>query len=308
MNNMKNIDLHCHLDGSLDIEFMRKTSGIQNMEELMQHIQVDHEVCQNLTEYLEKFDLPLKCMSNMLLIEEASERFVYDLKDDNIGYCEVRFSPILLEKEDLSAEQVLVSVLKGLEKGSQATGIETKVIICAMRHHSMETNLRVFSLASKYLGKGVCAVDLAGDESMYPMNLYKELFSYAKLCNLPFTIHAGECGDEQNIVDAIELGAKRIGHGIAMRGNVDLQKFCASKGVAVEMCPVSNFQTKAVSDFKTYPLYEFLNNGVAVTINTDNRTVSNTSITKEFRFIEEHFGITEADKKLFTQNAMQHRF
>ena len=100
--------------------------------------------------------------------------------------------------------------------------------------------------AREYLGNGVCAADLAGAEAIYPMSEFMELFGQAKKLGMPFTIHAGECGNVQNILDSVEAGALRIGHGIAMRGNSEVQKMIREKGIGVEMCPISNLQTKAV--------------------------------------------------------------
>ena len=162
--------------------------------------------------------------------------------------------------------------------------------------------------AREYLGNGVCAADLAGAEAIYPMSEFMELFGQAKKLGMPFTIHAGECGNVQNILDSVEAGALRIGHGIAMQGNSEVQKMIREKGIGVEMCPISNLQTKAVESESQYPLREFLDNGIKVTINTDNRTVSNTTMTKELQFIQEHYRITDEEIRLMMINAVDTAF
>ena len=162
--------------------------------------------------------------------------------------------------------------------------------------------------AREYLGNGVCAADLAGAEAIYPMSEFMELFGQAKKLGMPFTIHAGECGNVQNILDSVEAGALRIGHGIAMRGNSEVQKMIREKGIGVEMCPISNLQTKAVESESQYPLREFLDNGIKVTINTDNRTVSNTTMTKELQFIQEHYRITDEEILMMMRNAVDTAF
>ena len=162
--------------------------------------------------------------------------------------------------------------------------------------------------AREYLGNGVCAADLAGAEAIYPMSEFMELFGQAKKLGMPFTIHDGECGNVQNILDSVEAGALRIGHGIAMRGNSEVQKMIREKGIGVEMCPISNLQTKAVESESQYPLREFLDNGIKVTINTDNRTVSNTTMTKELQFIQEHYRITDEEIRLMMINAVDTAF
>ena len=162
--------------------------------------------------------------------------------------------------------------------------------------------------AREYLGNGVCAADLAGAEAIYPMSEFMKLFGQAKKLGMPFTIHAGECGNMQNILDSVEAGALRIGHGIAMRGNSEVQKMIREKGIGVEMCPISNLQTKAVESESQYPLREFLDNGIKVTVNTDNRTVSNTTMTKELQFIQEHYRITDEEIWLMMRNAVDTAF
>ena len=148
----------------------------------------------------------------------------------------------------------------------------------------------------------------AGAAAAYPMAQFMELFQNTRKLEMPFTLHAGECGSVQNIVDAVKAGAGRIGHGIAMRGNSEVQKMIREKGIGVEMCPISNLQTKAVESESQYPLREFLDNGIKVTINTDNRTVSNTTMTKELQFIQEHYRITDEEIRLMMRNAVDTAF
>ena len=112
----------------------------------------------------------------------------------------------------------------------------------------------------------------------------------------------------QNILDSVEAGAGRIGHGIAMRGHREVQKELQRKGIGIEMCPVSNLQTKAVESTKDYPMREFLDNGLKVTVNTDNRTVSNTTLTKELAFIQKTYGITDEESCLMMKNAVDVAF
>ena len=162
--------------------------------------------------------------------------------------------------------------------------------------------------AREYLGCGVCAADLAGAEASYPMTEFMNLFQNAHKIGMPFTIHAGECGNAQNIIDAIEAGAGRIGHGIAMRGNKALQQKLAARETGIEMCPISNLQTKAVQCASEYPLREFLDAGLKVTINTDNRTVSNTTLTKELEFVQKQYGIRDEEVLLLMRNAVDAAF
>ena len=140
------------------------------------------------------------------------------------------------------------------------------------------------------------------------MKSFLPLFSKVKAWNMPFTIHAGECGSVENVAEAVECGASRIGHGIALRGHPEIMGICREKRVGLEMCPISNLQTKAVHSKAEYPMREFLQNGLLVTVNTDNRTVSATTIDREIRFVQENYGITDSEVSLMMRNAVEVSF
>ena len=236
------VELHCHLDGSLSCGFIEKRLG----RKVSQSELSVSEDCRSLNEYLEKFDLPGKCIMDETGLKEAGYDVLKSMKQENVCYAEIRFAPLLSETPDMNCNKVIEALLAGLEKGKRDFGVEYGVITCAMRHHSEEENARMLRTAREYLGHGVCAADLAGAESLYPMSEFMELFKKTKALGMPFTLHAGECGNVQNILDSVEAGAGRIGHGIAMRGHADVQKELQKKGIGIEMCPISNLQTKAV--------------------------------------------------------------
>ena len=298
------VELHCHLDGSLSREFIERRL---NRKVSQSELSVSDD-CRSLNEYLEKFDLPGKCIMDEEGLSEAGYDVLKSMKQENVCYAEIRFAPLLSETEDMNCAKVIEALLAGLEKGKKDFGIEYGVITCAMRHHSEEENRRMIRTAREYLGYGVCAADLAGAEALYPMSEFMELFQETKKLGMPFTLHAGECGSVQNILDSVEAGAGRIGHGIAMRGHREVQKELQRKGIGIEMCPVSNLQTKAVESTKDYPMREFLDNGLKVTVNTDNRTVSNTTLTKELAFIQKTYEITDEEIRLMMKNAVDVAF
>lgn len=302
--NMPKIDLHCHLDGSMTKQGIEK---ILEREVSLSELQVSDN-CKSLAEYLEKFDLPLECIQTPEGLTESAKEFLLSLQGDHIKYVEVRFAPQLSANQGMSCTKVMEAVLDGLKEAKEQCGIYYQVIACMMRHHSEEMNLAMLKECREFLGEGLCAVDLAGDEAGFPTRNFYESFRYAKNLDYPFTIHAGECGSTQSILDAVEMGAGRIGHGIAMKGNLEVQKLLAKKRIGVEMCPISNYQTKAVSPGEDYPIREFSKEGVLVTVNTDNRTVSNTSLGKEFTFLQKNFGIFDEEIYQYQKNALEVAF
>lgn len=303
------IDLHCHLDGSLSLETVRQMTGKKELR--LEDLQAEKD-CDSLKTYLEKFQVPLLGMQTEEGLFQAARDFLVGLKEDGIVYVEVRFAPGLSVQQGLSYEQVIRAVLEGMQEGERQTGIRWQVICCAMRHHTEEENLRMLKAARTFLGEGVCALDLAGDEAAWPVKSFVPLFQEAKRVEMPFTIHAGECGSAANIRDAIELGAGRIGHGIAMRGREELMEEVAKRKIGIELCPTSNYQTKALRPEEPYPLFSFLKKGILATVNTDNRTVSQTTMTKELFLVRELMKkqgeeIQNLERRLF-ENAVQISF
>lgn len=298
------VELHCHLDGSLSRNFIEKRLGRKVSQE---ELSVSDD-CRSLNEYLEKFDLPGQCLMDEEGLREAGYDVLRSMYQENVYYAEVRFAPLLSETSDMDCRKVIEAVIAGMNKGKQDFGVEYGIITCAMRHHSAEENLRMLQITREYLGDGVCAADLAGAEALYPMSEFMDVFETVKKLGMPFTLHAGECGNVQNIIDSVEAGAGRIGHGIAMRGHRELQSELAKKGIGIEMCPISNFQTKSVQSTEEYPLREFLDAGLKVSINTDNRTVSNTSLTKELEFVQKTYGVSDEEIRKMMQNAVETAF
>lgn len=308
---MMRVELHCHLDGSLNAEFVHemlsKRGEVIARGELEQRLRVRND-CTSLTEYLEKFDLPLLCLQSKEGLERAAYELVRDVAADGVRYIEVRFAPQLSTNQGLTCEEVIASVVNGLKKGEQEWGVYASAIVCAMRHHSMEQNMEMLMAAKPFVGHGVCALDLAGDESAFPTSLFRELFVKARQCNIPFTIHSGECGSVENVREAIELGATRLGHGIALQKSPELRRLCKEKGIGIEMCPTSNLQTKAVESLAEYPLKQFLEEGLLVSVHTDNRTVSGTTMAQEQEVSREKLGLTDDEVLQCTKNAITTAF
>lgn len=304
LKKLPKIELHCHLDGSLSMDFIQKKLG---KSVSCQEVQVSKN-CGSLAEYLEKFELPCQCLQDAEGLREAGYDFLRTASRENVVYTEVRFAPLLSVGLGLNTEQVISSLLKGLDEGKRDFGVEYNVITCAMRHHSLEDNLEMLKAAREFLGEGVCGADLAGAEASYPMSNFIGLFEKVQKMEMPFTIHAGECGNAWNIVQAAETGAKRIGHGIAMAGKPQIRQMCRERHIGIEMCPVSNLQTKAAESMNNYPLREFLDMGLLVSVNTDNRTVSGTSLTEELELVQKGCGVSDEEIRLLQRNALETAF
>lgn len=296
VKDMPKIVLHLHLDGSIDMEdayLWAKEDGLKiTKKELEQELQVNDD-CHNLNDYLEKFDLPCKLLQTCERLEKTSYHLFLKLSKMNVKYAEVRFAPNKHLAKNLTLDDVVISVINGMNKANVETGIMGGIILSMMRGDSKEDNIRVINLAQKYLKKGVVAIDLAGAEAIYPTIDYIDLFRYAKIKGIPFTIHAGEAAGVESIKAALDAGAKRIGHGIRAIDDEAIQKIIIDKQVLLEVCMTSNYQTEAVKG--KYPIEKLYNNGIKISINTDNDTVSNIDINKEYTKILNETDLTMDD-------------
>ncbi len=298
------MELHCHLDGSIPKSTMEETLGKKLKDS---EISVDMD-CRSLAEYLEKFSIPLRVLNTKESLRKASRDFLRSLADDHVIYAETRFAPLFHVHENLGLRDVMEAVLEGLKDGERETGIRWGLLACAMRHHPVEDSLNMFREIKDYHGHGLVGLDLAGDEAAFSTSRFTELFAKAGKLGYRYTVHAGECGNVEEVKFALEAGARRIGHGIALRGNREIIRLCREKGVGIEMCPISNLQTKAVSNRAEYPLHEFLSEDLLCTVNTDNRTVSRTTLRKELEFLADHFPMEKETVDKLNKNAVEIAF
>lgn len=309
------IDLHLHLDGSLSAEFMltqAEKDGIvlpaENAQDLMPYLTVGNS-CESLNEYLEKFDLPL----SVLQTEDALEKSIYDLMKrlslEDVEYAEIRYAPQLHTKRGLMQEAVVEATLSGLKNAVRDYGIDGKLILCCMRMaDNRDANIQTVEVAKRYLGQGVAAIDLAGAEALYATGNFEELFRRASMYDIPFTIHAGEADGPESIRDAIRFGASRIGHGVRCIEDSALIEELIIRQIPLEICPISNVQTKACPDIAHHPVLKLLDYGICVTVNTDNRTVSNTDLNKEFETLRQNLNMTDEQQNKIIANAYAAKF
>lgn len=309
------IDLHLHLDGSVSPEIILKIAQKEHItlpaydaSQLSAFLTCPKH-CDSLNEYLTKFALPGLVMQTKYGLYEVTYDLIHRLSQQGILYAEIRFAPQLHTHQSLTQKEVIEAVLKGVNQGMKDFRIHVQIILCCMRgQDNHEENLETVRLAKVFLHQGVCALDLAGAESLYPTSTFQQEFILAKQLEIPFTIHAGEADSARSIREALAFGAKRIGHGIHAKEDPKLMDLLVEKKIGLEMCPTSNLQTKAVNSLEEYPLRAFLKKGILATINTDNMTVSDTSLLDEFTLLEKEYQLTQEEKKQLYRNAIEIAF
>ena len=303
LKNLKKIELHLHLDVAVSIKLASQLTGI-NENELKEKM-IAPDKCQNLSEYLTKFSFPCSIMQTKENLTLISKDLVNRLEQQNIIYAEIRFAPMFHVKDGLTYEEVIEAVLTGLNSNPN---VKTNLILCMMRGAEKENNLKTIEVAEKYLNRGVCCLDLAGAEDKYPLDEYLYLFEIAKSKNIPFIIHAGENGDANEVKKAIQIGAKRIGHGIHSIEKEEVLNLIKEKNILLEICPTSNIQTNSVNTYKEHPIKKLYQLGIPLSINTDNSTVSNITLTEEYEKLLEIFNFTIEDYKQMNINAINSSF
>lgn len=301
IQNMPKVELHLHLDGSIPLPFLYKIVDQTVSKKQIKERAIVSQNCHSLTEYLEKFDLPISVMQTKENLEEITYQLGKELQKENVIYAEIRFAPFFHTKVGLTLDEVVEAVLNGIKRSPIKMGL----ILCCMRGFPLEKNLQVLELCKKYQNQNVVAFDLAGDESRFPTSLYRTLFERGQKLNLNYTIHAGEASGIESIEEAIKFKTKRIGHGVQIQKNYSL---LTDNDITLEMCPSSNLHTGVVSAIQHYPLYDLYKNGVKVTINTDNRTVSHTTLSKEYDLLQKNFPFTLEDFKKMNIQALQSSF
>jgi len=303
MNNellkMPKIELHMHLDGSIPIYALEKISGLSYEEIFSKAVSINDY---KLSDYLKRFDFINSFIKTKDDLEYVSYALGMELEKENVIYAEIRFAPIDYVNDNLSSDDVIESILSGLSKCK----LKTNLILCLRRGANLEYNRQVIELAKKYLNKGVAAVDLVGDEEKYPFNEYRNLFDECKKLNIPVTIHAGEV-TKRDINDIIPY-TKRIGHGIKIYDDDNLIKLVKDNNILLEICPNSNLDTNNASDYSHHPIKKIYSSGVKVSVNTDNRIVSNISLTEEYSSLINFLDFTIKDLYQMNMNAIDYAF
>ena len=308
-------DLHVHLDGS-----MRLTTLLELADEQGVTLPADDETglreamhlganTGSLVEYLKGFDVTLSVLQTQAALERVAYELAEDAHQENVWYMEVRYAPMLHTTGGLRRAAVVEAVLAGLNRAREDFGIQSQLILCGIRNISPESSVEMAELAVAYKNRGVVGFDLAGAENDHPAKHHIEAFQLVRDNNISVTIHAGEAYGPASIHQALhDCGAHRIGHGCRLREDGDLLHYVNDHRLALECCPSSNVQTGAVRDLETHPLKLYYDLGLRVTVNTDNRLITDTSVSKELYLCHERMGLDVRAIKHVVRNGFKASF
>jgi adenosine deaminase len=316
--------LHDHLDGGLRPATIIDLARVSNYRQLRTHDAdelanwfVESASSGSLERYLETFSHTFGVMQTRESLVRVAAECAEDLAADNVVYAEVRFAPELHVDQGLSLDAIVEAVLEGFAAGGDGRGIRVGVLLTALRHAAR--SLEIAELAIRYRDAGVVGFDIAGAEAGFPPTRHLDAFQYMQRENGHFTIHAGEAFGLPSIWEALQwCGADRLGHGVRIVDDITvvdgepvlgrLAAYVRDNRVPLEMCPSSNVQTGAAASIADHPIGLLRKLYFRVTVNTDNRLMSGTSMGTEFEKLVDAFGYGVDDLQWFTINALKSAF
>lgn len=243
----------------------------------------------NLEDYLTRFDITLSVMQTAASLERIAYELAEDAAAEGVRYIEIRYSPVLNTRHDLSLEEAVEAPLRGIERAQRDHGIVSRLIICALRNLSPGISMELARLAVAYNGRGVAGFDLAGGERGHPASVHADAFAHARDHGLACTCHAGEGAGAESVREAVyACGATRIGHATRLIEDEALTEELNERRVALEICLTSNVQTRAAASYEAHPFRRYFDAGLNVVLNTDNRLMSGTTLTDEYVHAAEH--------------------
>lgn len=324
---MPKVVLHEHLDGGLRPTTVLELAAQVGYKELpesdpdkLANWFYQGAAKGNLGEYLEGFRHTIALMQSRENLERIAYEYIEDMAADNVVYAEVRFAPHFHTQGGLGLDGVMAAVLDGLHRGRDDHGVEFGLIVCAMRNESEDLSIKLAELAVSHRGRGCVGFDLAGEEAGHPANHHLRAFQLAKRANFSITIHAGESFGPESIWQALQYcGAHRIGHGVRLIEDIviydskviqvgHLAGYVLDHRIPLEVCLQSNVHTGATPSMKEHPFPYFLQQGYRVTLNTDNRLMSRTSMSDEYMVAVNEFGCSAKTLEKLTINAMKSAF
>ncbi|HEM5323078.1 TPA: adenosine deaminase [Streptococcus suis] len=313
VNELVKTELHCHLDGSLSLGVIRQLAQMAKItipaeDEALRKLVSVHGKVDSLMAYLKLFDFVRPLLQTATALELAAYDLVRQVASDKVIYIEVRFAPELSTDQDLTILEAVSAVLVGLNRGQEDFGVVAKLLVCGLKQTNTNQTKELFLAIADLAPKGLVGFDFAGNEADYPTEELRDIIQFTQSLGYPMTFHAGECGCVTNVIQALELGIRRIGHGTALTRNPEAIQAFVNSGATLEMCLTSNLQTGAADSIEYFPYHELVEAGANITINTDNRTVSNTTLNREYQLFVEYFGTSKADFYRFNQNAIQASF
>lgn len=308
INEYPKVELHLHLDCSLSYAVVKKINP-SITEEQYRHRFIAPEKCKDLADFLTRAPEGFQLMQTREQLTWVVEDLFQQLQADNVIYAEIRFAPYLHIAKGLSLYEVVEATEKATAACIQQTGIEARLILCTLRHHTEAQSMDTVKLVEQFKGTAVAAFDIAGDEAGYPVDAHIAAFNYAHEKGLYVTAHAGEARGADSVWETLQhFKPTRIGHGVRSIEDPALVKHLSEKRIHLELCPTCNVQIDIYDTYPDHPVDKLFRSDVSVNINTDCRTITHIYLNKEYQKLQEHFGWTATEFYHCNVNAVKAAF
>lgn len=302
------VEIHLHFDCSLSYTVVSRLNPSITLEDYRNDF-IAPAKCTNLLQVLTRASNSVALMQT----EEQLRLVTYDvfeqLQQEHVYYAELRFAPLLHTTKGLSVEEVVEIVDAAAASASHDTGVEARIILCTLRHFSTEQSLQTIKLVERFKGTRVVALDIAGDEAGYPLESHVPAFQFAAQHGIPYTAHAGESRGAESVWETLRLlGTSRIGHGVHSIEDPALVEHLRKEHIHLELCPSSNYQTNAVDTYADHPIAKLYDDGLSISVNSDDRTLCNINLTREYEKLHNVFGWDETQFLQCNLNAIRAAF
>ena len=302
------VELHLHFDCSLSYAVISRLNPSITPEDYRKDF-IAPAKCANLAEVLSRSENSIALMQTEEQLRLATYDVFEQLQQEHVYYAELRFAPLLHTTKGLSAEEVIAAVDAAAASASLDTGVEARIILCTLRDFTPEQSLQTAKLIERFKGTRVVALDIAGDEAGYPLEPHVPAFQFAAQHGIPYTAHSGESAGAESVWETLRLlGTSRLGHGVHSIEDRALVEHLRKEHIHLEMCPTSNYQTNAVDIYPNHPIANLYDAGISLSVNSDDRTLCNINLTREYEKLHANFGWDETHFLQCNLNAIRAAF
>jgi adenosine deaminase len=306
--NLPKIELHLHLDCSLSYKVVQQINPAITLEEYQESF-IAPPKCTDLVDYISRSVKGFELMQTKEQLRLVTLDLFEQLKADNVIYAEIRFAPLLHIAKGLTATEVVQAVNDAAEEGIKNTGVQAGIILCTLRHYSEEQSMETIQLAEHFKTTHIVGFDIAGDEAGYPVAAHVKAFEYAHAHSIHCTSHAGEACGADSVWEVLHhFHPSRIGHGTRSAEDEKLLVHLKEKKIHLEVCPTSNIQTNVFDTIENHPANKIYNAGVSMSVNTDSRTITPTTLSAEYELLEKVFNWNKGHFLKCNLEAIRHAF
>jgi adenosine deaminase len=306
--NFPKVELHLHLDCSLSFEVASQIRPGLTRTVYNENF-IAPPKCTDLADYISRAVKGFELMQTAEQLRLVTLDLFRQLEKDRVVYAEIRFAPLLHIAQGLGPEQVVEAVLGATRQGIEQTGVEARLILCTLRRFNEDQSLQTARLAEQFKGSLIVGMDIAGDEAGFPIDAHLKAFEFANSRGIPCTAHAGEAKGAQSVWETLKnFHPQRIGHGVRSIEDKNLLEFLRKNGLHLEVCPTSNIQVDVFDRLEDHPVDTLFKKEISLSINTDGRTLSDTTLEKEYGKLEEVFQWTPEHFKKCNLEAIAHAF